>query len=442
MGECQSAPVSEKPNFIVIYTDDQQYEGMGLYNPAVVTPEMDRLAGQGFQFSNAQVAFSLCSPSRAALLTGNYGSRNGVLGLGSSLNADQTTITQYLHEAGYTCGLSGKWHIRQDPGTLGFDFCSYFRGNGSYYGREVIHLGDTLYPAMHVDEFGVKQSMAFVESCLAKGNPFFLFHCPQTPHMNGALIWDAREESKEKYRIGDMPVPGNHLDDLDQKPGYLHSVRNRLQAYHYGYPDSLAIQEHTRDYYAVISELDAFLGVLFDRVQQPDLRNNTYVIFMSDNGWMLGDHGFTSKVLPYESSTHVPFWITGPGIRQGINGSLVSNLDIFPTVLELAHLQVPPEVDGKSLFPILTGESMEVRDHFIYEGLGSYGGSLPNLTLISGSLRYIVTYEDETLSEVVYRELYDRKTDSLEMHNLVHREAYAGEVESLDRVLADFIDRR
>lgn len=442
IGGCRPTTQSKKPNFIVIYTDDQQYNGIGLYNPLVKTPAIDQLANQSFQFTNAQVAFSLCSPSRAALLTGNYGSKNGVLSLGSSLKSNQKTISQYLNDAGYTCGLSGKWHIKQEPGSLGFDFCSFFRANGSYYGREVIHGGDTLYPEMHVDEFGVRQSIAFIESCHDKELPFFLFHCPQTPHMNGELIWDAKEETKQKYRIGDMPVPANHMDSLFQKPDYLQSVRNRMQAHEYGYPDSLAIQKHTRDYYAVISELDSFLGLLFDRIESLGLMNNTYLIFMSDNGWMLGDHGFTSKVLPYETSTHVPFWVAGPDIQPGVNASLVSNLDIFPTIIELADLEMPPLIDGRSLLPILHGESKEVREHFIYEGLGTYGGSRHNLTLIRDKLRYIVSYEDETLAGIAYRELYDRQTDPLELHNLIHRQEYIDEIESMDQIFSEFIRRK
>jgi len=442
VGGCNSGARNQRPNFIVIYTDDQQYRGIGLYNPAVKTPELDQLASRSFQFTNAHVAFSLCSPSRAALLTGKYGSHNGVLGLGSSLRSDQQIISQYLKKAGYACGLSGKWHIKQDPQSLGFDFCSYFRGNGSYYSRELIHQGDTLYPEMHVDEFGVQQSIAFIESCLEKQVPFFLFHCPQTPHMNGKLIWDAQEKTRKKYHIGDMPVPANHLDSLGLKPEYLKTVRNRVQAFEYGYPDSLAIQTHTRDYYAVISELDSFLGLLFDRIESLGLMNNTYVIFMSDNGWMLGDHGFTSKVLPYETSIHVPFWMAGPGITKGLNTSLVSNLDIFPTLLELADLQTDQPVDGRSLVPILSGQDKEVRDYFIYEGLGTYGGSKHNLALIRKSFRYIVTFADETLTRVEYRELYDLHSDPWEMHNLIQQEAYADEIASMDQLLSDFIQRK
>jgi arylsulfatase A-like enzyme len=253
--------------------------------------------------------------------------------------------------------------------------------------------------------------------------------------MNGKLIWDAQDSTKRMYRVGEMPVPANHLDDLENKPEYLQTVRNRRQAMKYGYPDSIAIQEHTRDYYSVVTELDGFLGELFKTIDELGLMKNTYVIFMSDNGWMLGDHGFTSKVLPYDRSTHVPFWICGPDVQTGENLSLVSNLDIFCTVLDLAGIPFPDEQQGRSLTGILNGEDESVRDHFIYEGLGVYGHSQYNLTMITGVHRYIETYTSEELLEIDFQELYDRKNDIDEMFNIAGDEegqvrSYVKEIES------------
>ena len=138
---------------------------------------------------------------------------------------------------------------------------------------------------------------------------------------------------------------------------------------------------------------------------------------MSDNGWMLGDHGFTSKVLPYKASTHVPFFIIGPDIERGLSHALVSNLDIMPTILDLAGIAVPDEVHGKSLSPILEGPQTDGRSPFVYEGLGSYGSSHYNLTVIKDNYRYIVTYADSTLNEVEYKELYNYDLDALELIN-------------------------
>ena len=390
------------------------------------------------QFSNANVAFSLCSPSRAALLTGRYGSNNGVLKLGSMLHKGEISVANRLKDAGYTTGISGKWHIKQEPKSLGFDFYSYFRSNGTYYGRQVINIKDTVYPEMHVDKYGVLKSIEFLKKAKSTDKPFFLFHCPQTPHMDGKLEWNAKEETKQLYNVVDMPVPSNHRDNLNKKPPYLRKVRNLTQAKKYGYPDSLAIKNHVLDYYAVITELDGFLGVLFHEIEDLGLSKNTYIIFMSDNGWMLGDHGFTSKVLPYEPSTHVPFWIYGPNIKPSHNNSLVSNIDIFPTIMEMVGLDISKNIHGKSLYPIIKREKEKVRDYFVYEGLGTYGGAKPNLTIISEKFRYIKTYHDNSLEKVVFTELYNQKHDRDEIENLIFKSEYEPVIKKMDTRLEIF----
>lgn len=424
---------TKKPNFIVIYTDDQRFDGIGINgNTVILTPEIDKMASRAIKFINANVAFSLCSPSRAALLTGRYGSHNGVLNLGSGFNEGEVTIAKYLKDAGYSTGLSGKWHIKQEPESVGFDFYSYFTGNGKYYERTVINLLDTVKPIIHVDKYGVQKSIEFLEQQVNTGNPFFLFHCPQTPHMNGNLVWDARDSTKLLYEISDMPVPKNRLDNLNAKAPYLKQVRNLLQAKKYGYPDSLAIQNHTLNYYSVITELDGFLGELFRKIETLGLLKNTYIIFMSDNGWMLGDHGFTSKILPYEPSTHVPFWILGPNIVADVNNSLVSNLDLLPTILEIAGVDIPENIHGASLYPILKHEQNKLRDYFIYEGLGSYGGSSPNLTVITENYRYVTTYTDNSLNQAAFKELYDQINDPLEMNNLANVKKYEKIIKTME----------
>jgi len=435
--------VGKQPNFIIIYTDDQRFDGIGFNNNKIIqTPNIDKIASRALNFTNANVAFSLCSPSRAALLTGRYGSHNGVLNLGSGFNEGEVTLAKYLKEEGYATGLSGKWHIKQDPKSVGFDFYSYFKGNGSYYERTVINLQDTVKPKIHVDKYGVQKSIEFLERHAKTETPFFLFHCPQTPHMNGNLVWDASDSTKQKYAVMDMPVPENRLDDLNTKPSYLKKVRNLLQGKKYGYPDSLAIQNHTLDYYSVITELDGFLGELFRKIETLGLIENTYVIFMSDNGWMLGDHGFTSKVLPFKPSTHVPFWILGPGTNAGFNSSLVSNLDLTPTILEIAEVAIPDNIHGTSLYSILKGEENKVRDYFIYEGLGSFGGSLPNLCVITEKYRYVVTYSDSSLRQVKYKELYNQKKDPSEMNNLADESKYKEIVRIMDKRVDDFKNKQ
>ncbi|WP_339902456.1 sulfatase-like hydrolase/transferase [uncultured Cyclobacterium sp.] len=419
-GIAQSEANDKKPNIIFIYADDLRFDGLGANgNRHIITPMLDHMAEKAVRFNQANVVFSLCSPSRAALLTGRYGSANGVLELGSDLNEGELTVAEYLREAGYHTGMSGKWHLGKEPKTLGFDFSVFFKGNGTYYGRTINDEGEIKKVERHCDLYCAERAVDFIKHAAKKETPFFLFHNTQLPHMNGDLIWDARKETKRKYRVSEMPVAKSRLDDLSGKPEYLKSVRNRSQAKAYGYPDSLAIQKHTLDYYSVITEMDDYLSLLFKTIEELGLNENTYVFFMSDNGWMLGEHGFTSKVLPYQPSTQVPLFVIGPDLKPTDLDHLVVNIDIAPTIMELAGIQVPENLHGESLFPLLKKAPVDWRKSFVYEGLGTYGGALPNLTVINKDFRYIETFENSSLETVIFQEFYDQKKDPLEENNLI-----------------------
>ncbi|MDN5214349.1 sulfatase-like hydrolase/transferase [Fulvivirgaceae bacterium BMA12] len=426
-----------QPNFIFIFTDDQQYNAFGASgNNVILTPALDKLSGKGLLFKNANVVFSLCSPSRAAALTGRYGSANGVLELGSGLNEGEKTLANYLKEKGYQTSMFGKWHLDQTPEELGFNKTVYFNANGTYYGRKIYDEDSVVYPKIHCDSYCGMKAVETLRDYASGEKPFFMFFCTQTPHMDHRHTWPAMDSTKEKYQLDRIPVPANHLDDLAGKPGYLHTVRNRAQAAKYGYPDSLAIQSHTLDYYAVLTEMDQVIGALLDEFYRLALDENTYIIFMSDNGWMLGDHGFTSKVLPYRPSTHVPMIITGPEINPGISEAMVLNIDVLPTVLDLAHINIPANVHGKSLQRLLFRAREDVREWFVYEGLGTYGGTKPNLTVISKEYRYIQTYKNEKLDSILFHELYNQQNDPDEMENLADNPAF----ESYVKKFAEFIE--
>lgn len=301
-----------------------------------------------------------------------------------------------------------------------------------------------MQPEEHCDLYCARRSIDFLEmagprSAADKPQPFFLFHNTQLPHMNGELKWPAPDSIRDRYRESDMPVAANKDDNLSDKPEYLKTVRNRTQAKEYGYPNRGAIQAHTKDYYSVVSEMDAFVGKILDKVEKLGIADNTYIIFMSDNVWMLGDHGFTSKVLPYLPSTHIPLAIVGPAIKPSTEDGLALNIDLMPTILELAGLKVPANVHGKSLKKVLTGKEKLVREQFVYEGLGSYGGAKPNLTIVSGPFRYIVTYEDEKLDRVNFRELYRIDVDPGEMKNLARESKYSSKIMSFEKAISQHL---
>ena len=390
-------------------------------NPLIRTPSIDALAARGTRFPNAFVTLSICSPSRAACLTGQYGSVNGVTSVPGKLNDPGSSIAWALREAGYRTGVVGKWHLGDSPGECGFEFAPHFMSNGPYYGRRVTEDGESRKVDGYIEDYNVTQAVEFMGRCRQEGRPFFLFHCTQVPHMNHEFDWPAREDTLSLYDRDRMPVPETWRDELEGKPPYLKSARSRGQALRYGYDEEENIRRHTQRYYAAITEMDATLGEIFAALDEAGLRDNTYVFFMGDNGWFLGEHGFTSKVLPYEESIRVPMIAAGPGIPAGIESRLVLNVDIPPTILELAGLPVPDAMHGDSLLPLLRSEAAAWRRSFLYEAPTSSLGSRPLLAVRTDRWKYVQTFDPNDPDRLTFEELYDLQTDPHETENLAGR---------------------
>jgi arylsulfatase A-like enzyme len=413
--------IPEDPNFIILFTDDQRYDALGFAgNPFISTPNLDSICREGYYFTQACVATSICSPSRAALLTGRFGSANGVVSVGNDmgLKKGERTLFQYLQERDYLTGIVGKWHLGNEPGSCGFGFTSYFKANGTYYGREFMSGGQKEIADRFIEDHLVDQSISFVESALKTDRPFALFHCTQIPHMDHNFDWDVRDSTQAIYTRRDLQPPASWKDDLEGKPAYLENSRSRQRALYYGYRDQDSLMNHLERYYASITELDASLGKLFRFVRKNKLQGSTYIIFMSDNGWFLGDHNFTSKVLAYEESIRVPFAINGPGITPGASDALVMNVDIAPTVMALAGMDIPGNMHGFSLLPLMQGEVGEVRDVIFYEAPESNLGSYPLFAIRTKEWKYIQTYDNQDASRLIFQEIYHLKDDPHEMNNL------------------------
>lgn len=405
-----------RPNFIFILTDDQRHDAMGCAgNSLVRTPNIDLLAALGVRFENAFVTLSICSPSRAACLTGRYGSATGVTSVPGTINKNEKTIAHILKEAGYRTGMVGKWHLGNSPAECGFDLATFFRSNGTYYNRKVIKNGKPTRAAGYIEDFNAQQAIEFIKD--ASSSSFMLWLCTQVPHMDHTFDWPAREKTLATYDQGRMPVPETWQDDLQGKPAYLKEGRNRQQALRYGYDKAENIRRHFQRYYAAITEMDAALGRILKAVDELGLRDNTYFIFMGDNGWFMGEHGFTSKVLPYEESIRVPMIVAGPGIPHGTDSHLVLNIDLAPTILELAKIPIPQNMHGASLLRLLKNKNVNGRESFLYEAPTPSLGSQPLLALRTQRYKLVQTYDDDELSQVVFEEFYDLQQDPKEMKN-------------------------
>ncbi len=181
-----------KPNIVFLFTDDQRYDAIGAADPSIRTPNLDRLAARGTRYANAFVTLSICSPSRAAVMTGQYGSVNGVTTLGRRIADGSPLLPKLLRDAGYRTGMFGKWHLGNEPAEIGFDEANYFHSNGTFYGRKAIVDGRTVTVPGYIDDAVADWSSAFIRRSKADGKPFFLWHCTQVPHMDHTFDWPAR----------------------------------------------------------------------------------------------------------------------------------------------------------------------------------------------------------------------------------------------------------
>ena len=408
---CSNQP-SQK-NIIVIYLDDLRFDALGCTGNAVIkTPHIDSLASKGMRFTNAYVTTSISSPSRAAMLTGMYGSRNGVLDLSSTeLNDPKNTISNALKNAGYSTAIIGKWHLGNSPAICGFDYSVYFEGNGDYYSRTIIRNGHEEHSTQFIEDFSVTEAIRFIEK---QSKPYFLFLCSQLPHMDQKYRWNVANQ----YKDSSIFLPCNRNDDLQSKPSYLTTGRHKMQGNLYGYQNDDSLAHHIRNYYSAVTALDRSLGVLFQFLNSTKAFENTVVIIMSDNGWFIGEHGFTSKVLAYEESVRVPLIVAGNGITRGIRNEVVLNIDLAPTISELCGIPATTNFDGISFLPLLQNKSVnDWRKVFIYEAPKPELGSYPLYAYISPERKYIRTYDINKRDSVIFHEEYDLINDKAEMRN-------------------------
>ncbi len=437
-----AAPDRTRPNLIFLFIDDLRFDALGCAgNPIIQTPHLDRLAEQGVRFRNAFVTLSICGPSRAAVLTGRYGSSTGVTNNVGRLKASETTFAERLQQAGYRTGFVGKWHIStRKPAQCGFDDVVSFHSNGPHFGRRVIDHGQPTVAEGFIEDYLARRAVDFIEAGDGR-QPFVLHLCTQVPHMNHHFDWTPRAKTLALYPREKMPLPVTWQDELAAKPPYLKTARSRTKALEYGYDDPAKIREHFRRYYGAITDTDAALGHLFEAVDRLGLRENTYIVAMGDNGWMIGDHGFTSKVLPYEPSIRVPLIVAGPGIDPAVRDELVLNIDVMPTLLAMAGVEVPPNVHGRSLMPLVLGKSPAWREAFFYEAPDAQLGSQPLRAVRDRRWKYIKTEPSASVSPVGFEELYDLQNDPNEMHNLAgqaeHAETLRALRESLERLQAE-----
>jgi N-acetylglucosamine-6-sulfatase len=418
---------------VVIVADDMAYGlfGPGRRFPFLTLPSLEGLAQRAVFFDNAFVTTSLCSPSRATLLTGLYAHTHGVLvNETEELEASVPTYPQILQRSGYETAFVGKWHMdaRNDGPRPGFEYWVSFRGQGVYEdpvlnenGRVGQRLGYTtdLLTDYAVDWLGRPRT-----------RPFLLILSHKAPHnpalpagRHAALLSDAA-----------LPEPVSFRDSFEGKPAWerRYACCGGTPAAFVECPDPQperiapwpwsARDAGRLDYLRTLHALDDSVGRVMGALETNGVAGSTYVVFLSDNGLFLGEHRLGDKRLAYEESLRIPLVISGPAIIPRRVDAMALNLDLAPTTLDLAGLPVPPEMQGRSLAPLLRGGQEAPHPSFLYEYRGdSLLPVVPDILAVRTATRKYVTYPSGP-GDV---ELYDLLTDPHEMSNLAGRPEWA-----------------
>ncbi len=429
MAAAQKATAAKaRPNFVFFLVDDLRWDAMSCAgHPFVKTPNVDRLADSGARFTNAFVTIALCAPSRAVFLTGMYSHSNGVwTNEGQEYDHSIPTFASELRKAGYETGFVGKFHMAPTAEPRpGFDYWLSFVGQGIYQDPKLNENGRSFQAQGYMTDILTQHAVEFVKKQRAK--PFCLcvwhkaVHGPFTP----------AERHKDLYADAKMPEPVAFQDNLNGKPDWQkergqNGVRRRLPANEQRKWNPHP--EKTIDYFRTLAAVDDSVGSVMKALQETGALDHTVLIFAGDNGFFHGEHQFGDKRLAYEESIRIPLVFSGPGIKNGTPDQMVLNLDVAPTILDMAGVKPPATMQGRSFKAILAGEKPAWRTSFLYEYFQeAWLARIPTMIGVRTLDSKYVTYP--LISDL--DELYDLKPDPHEMKNLATDPASAGKLAEL-----------
>jgi len=454
------------PNILLIFSDDHALQAVGAYGSRInKTPSIDRLAADGTLFRNCYVGNSICGPSRATLLTGLYSHKNGFLRNGNVFDGSQPTLPKYLRDAGYQTALIGKWHLVSDP--TGFDHWNILIGQGPYYNPPMIENGQRKEHVGYTTERITDLTLDWLENRRDASKPFFLMYQHKAPHRD----WQPGPGYFDLYEETEIPAPETLFDDYwgrglparTQDMTIAHSLTaqdlklsqpdnltpEQLAAWNAAYePRNAAFrkanlkgealvrwkfQRYVKDYLRCIAAMDDQIGRVLDYLDRSGLTENTIVVYSSDQGYFLGEHGWFDKRWIYRESVQTPLIIRWPGVTRpgSVNTDMVSLLDLPETFLDAAKQPIPPHMQGRSLRPLLEGKTPPdwrtswYYHYYEYPGAHGvrrhYGVVTPTHTLVH-------FYEPD----VDTWELYDHATDPHQTRSVAADPAYAEERRRLE----------
>ena len=385
---------ADRPNIIFIMSDDHAAHAISAYGSKVNrTPNIDRLAREGLRLDNVFATNSICTPSRAAILTGQYSHLNGVT-MFNRFDSTRQTVARLLQQSGYHTGMIGKWHLGSDP--VGFDRWEILPGQGAY-NNPVLYTatGEKTYTGRYVTDVITDLAIDFVRS-RPKNAPFFMMLHHKAPHRP----WEPDETHRAQFVDRWIPEPPTLWDSYATRTDALHENAQRVAAdltnrdlkrppppglqgadltkWLAIKPESVTVarsgqtitltgealarwkyQRYMQDYLATIQSVDDNVGRLLDYLDREGLAKNTIVVYTSDQGFFLGDHGLFDKRFMYEESLRMPFLVRWPAtIKAGSRSDAIAlNVDFAPTFLDAAGVKVPADMHGRSFLPMLRGRA-------------------------------------------------------------------------------------
>ena len=426
------APAAErKPNFLFVFTDDQRWDALGVVQreqgerarcPWLETPNMDRLAAEGARFRNAFVTLSLCSPSRAAFLTGRYNHLNGIANNHTPFPATNVTHASLMRAAGYATACIGKWHMGAQRGQRpGFDYSASFIGQGKYQDCLFEVNGESTPTSGWVDDVSTDYAIEFIKK--HRDRPFSVVIGFKAPHA------PCQPPERAEGRFLDptlRPVP-----NLDSLAIYRSAAAARSERVNQPLGGEASSPPN---YFRCISAADDNLGRLLQALDDLDLAKDTVVVFASDNGFYKGEHGLGDKRSAYEESLRIPMIVRYPKLvpKGKALDEIVLNIDLAPTFLDLAGVPIPAQMQGRSWRPLLTGNAADWRKSFLFEYFLENGfPGTPTLFGVRTADAKLIKYpgHDE------WTELFDLVRDPYETNNLA---AVAVQKDLLTRMQAEF----
>ncbi len=416
-------PQSAQPkNVILIVSDDHRYDFMGFMDSAptwLETPGLDRMRAGGMHIRNAFVTTSLCSPSRASILTGQYAHRHGIVDNSTPPPPDTHVFPELLQQAGWRTAFIGKWHMGEhtDNPKPGFDRWVSFQGQGVYVNPTLNVDGDRFQVEGYTTEILTDYALDWLKKRRGDSHPFYL----QLSHKATHAEFVPSPKDSGTYAGVEIPYPvtmSNTEANYRDKPHWVEAQRYGWHGVAYPYHGAMDFDEFYRRYAETLLGLDRSIGRLLDYLEESGLAENTLVLYIGDNGFMLGEHGLIDKRNAYEESIRVPMLAWAPGwIPAGsATEATVRNIDIAPTIAQMAGIDIPWTVDGESFLPILRGETPADQDELLYEYYWEYAfPHTPTTFALRGDRYKYITYHGVwDISE-----LYDIRNDPLEQHNLI-----------------------